>query len=102
MKSVDKSFYDSKQWQKCRDLYAQSVNHLCEVCLEKGLCVPGVIVHHKIHLNADNVNDPSVTLNFDNLQLVCTACHNKIHMTKEKKRRWKYVDGVLVMNELEE
>jgi hypothetical protein len=99
MRSIDRSFYDSKAWKDVQKLYKQKVNGLCELCLEKGYYVPGEIVHHKIHLNADNVNDPAISLNFDNLQLLCKPCHNNIHMKKETQRRWKFIDGELVMTE---
>lgn len=39
----------------------------------------GYIVHHIIELNEFNINDPSVTLNFKNLQFVCKKCHDKHH-----------------------
>lgn len=55
------------------------------MCAAKGLITPGEIVHHKIELNEDNVNDPSVALNPDNMMLVCFDCHNKIHFKSEKR-----------------
>ena len=71
--------YRSKVWKKCKDGYIKSKGGLCETCLSKGLIVPGEIVHHKIHLNADNVNDPDIALNWDNLKLVCRKCHAEEH-----------------------
>ena len=44
-----------------------------------GLYVPGEIVHHKIALTPDNINDPSVSLSWDNLELLCRDCHGKEH-----------------------
>ena len=58
---------------------------MCERCLKKGLVVPGEIVHHKIRLSPENINDPSVTLNFDNLELLCRDCHGEEHRTVEKR-----------------
>ncbi|MGF3113133.1 HNH endonuclease [Facklamia sp. P9177] len=37
------------------------------------------MVHHKIWLSDDNLDDLSITLNEDNLQAVCHDCHNRIH-----------------------
>lgn len=82
----DKRFYNSKAWKDTREAYKRSVGGLCERCLKQGLYVPGEIVHHKIHLTSDNVNDPSVTLNYDNLELVCRDCHGQIH---RGPRRWR-------------
>jgi hypothetical protein len=32
-----------------------------------------------VWLNSENVNDPTVTLNWDNLEALCIDCHNKEH-----------------------
>lgn len=80
-----KQFYSSKAWQDCRNAYAKSKRNLCEVCLSKGLYKYGEIVHHKTHLNDDNFSDPSVAMNWDNLQLLCRDCHAKMHSDKRYK-----------------
>lgn len=72
-----KGFYKSSAWQKCRQSYIYSVHGLCEHC--EG---PGYIVDHIIEINIENVNDPDITLNHDNLQYLCTPCHNKKTFTK--------------------
>ena len=72
-------FYYTRTWKQCRSGYIKSKGGLCEKCLSKGLIVPGEIVHHKIHLTADNINDPNITLNWDNLELVCRKCHAEEH-----------------------
>lgn len=77
--------YKSKAWKKCRESYASSVDGLCERCLARGFYTPGEIVHHKIYINSNNVSDPSVTLNFDNLELLCRVCHANEHKTNAKR-----------------
>jgi len=72
-----KKFYNSKPWKKCREAYKQSKFGLCERCGQ-----PGDEVHHKIYLSPENINDPHVTLNWDNLELLCAACHSKEHNEK--------------------
>ena len=79
MREFAEAFYKSKAWQRCRDAYAKSVGGLCERCLQRGLYVPGEIVHHKIHLTPENISDPNVTLSWDNLELVCRDCHGDEH-----------------------
>jgi 5-methylcytosine-specific restriction endonuclease McrA len=69
-----KAFYKSAAWQDCRSAYIQSVFGLCEKCGR-----PGWIVHHKIKLTPGNINDPNVTLNWDNLEYLCQDCHNREH-----------------------
>ena len=74
-------FYNSKEWLKCRAAYLASVNGLCEKCFRAAL-----IVHHKKPLNEDNINDPQITLSFDNLQALCLDCHNEVHGYKNKEK----------------
>ena len=74
-----KAFYNSIAWQKCRDGYIQSVQGLCERCIKEGHYIPGYIVHHKILLMPENINNPDITLRWDNLEYVCHDCHNKEH-----------------------
>ena len=38
-----------------------------------------IILHHKIPLTLDNVNDVSISLNPDNIQIVSFRTHNEIH-----------------------
>ena len=71
------SFYASKAWKECREAYKQSVYGLCERCGQ-----PGDEVHHKIYLTPTNINNPEITLNWDNLELLCLSCHNKEHISK--------------------
>lgn len=78
-KEFAKKFYNSKAWKKCREAYKQSVNGLCERCLQAGKYVPGDEVHHKIYLTPENINDPNITLSFESLELLCSSCHNKEH-----------------------
>ena len=80
------SFYKTTGWKNCRDAYARSVGGLCERCLAKGWVVPGEIVHHKEHLDADNINNPEIALNWDNLELLCRDCHGMEH---RQLRRYK-------------
>ena len=82
MKDFAEKLYKSKTWQKCRQGYIKSVGGLCEKCLEQGRYAPAVIVHHKIPITANNINDPNITLNWDNLQAVCRDCHTELHTNR--------------------
>ena len=90
MKPYAEAFYKSKEWKACRAAYVKSVGGLCERCLASGLIVPGVIVHHKIHITPENISDPSIVLDFNNLQLLCSKCHGQIHSDNPKRYR---IDG---------
>ena len=72
-----KKFYNSKKWIKCREAFKQSKFGICERC-----GMPGEEVHHKEHLTPENINDPYITLSWDNLELLCQSCHSKEHMSK--------------------
>ena len=86
MREFAERFYKSKAWQKTRDLYAKSVHGLCEDCLAKGELVPGQIVHHLEELTPENINDPTVTLAFGNLRLVCRDHHKQYHRPGRQRR----------------
>lgn len=43
----------------------------------------GEIVHHKIYIGYKNIYNPNVTLNFNNLELLCRDCHNKEHFADD-------------------
>lgn len=84
-----KAFYKSKAWLNCREAYIKSQRGLCEECLKEGRLTPAEIVHHKVELTPENINDPNISLNFDNLEAVCHACHDKIH---DRRKRRYHVD----------
>lgn len=72
-------FYDSAAWKKCRKAFIQN-----RIATDGGMCQKcqrniGTIVHHVTPIEPNNINDPYVTLNHDNLMFLCTACHNEIH-----------------------
>ena len=98
-RSIDRRFYESPEWRRCKAAYLEKVNHLCERCLAKGIYEPAKIVHHKIHLTEENYGDPEIMFGFDNLEALCQACHNDEHGRTKNTRRWAFVDGKLVTME---
>lgn len=91
MKEYAEKFYSSLAWQETRKAYTASVRGLCERCLKKGIYQAGEIVHHKTHITPANIDDPNITLNWNNLQLVCRECHAQIH-AHDSRRRYKVDD----------
>lgn len=71
-KEYSKAFYNSNSWRKLRRYVCESRNWTCEECGSYG-----DQVHHIIEINPDNINNPEITLNENNLQLLCESCHNK-------------------------
>lgn len=85
MKEYAESFYKSTTWQNCRNAYMKSVGMLCEDCRKKGLIVPAEEVHHIKFITPQNINDPAVTLNFDNLVALCRECHKARHGARQRR-----------------
>lgn len=98
MRSIPTKFYKTKAWERCRAAYLSSVGGLCERCKQEGRIVPAEIVHHKIYLQEENYQDPSIALNFDNLEALCQNCHNQEHFKEKIERRWSFRDGSLTIS----
>ena len=83
-RSIDDNFYRRKAWKQCRAAYITyrqgRDGGLCEACHRQ----IGKIVHHRIHLTQETVNDPDVAYGFSNLELVCLDCHNEEHGYRKK------------------
>ena len=97
MREFAKSFYKSKAWLNCSRAYMLSVNYVCERC-------GGVasICHHKKWLSPNNINDPTITLNWDNLEALCIDCHNVEHMQKRTKVTFDEAGNVERVKEAQE
>lgn len=92
-----KGFYTSKAWRSNSRAYLESVDGLCERCRAKGLLVPAVIVHHRIHLTPENIKDPKYSMAWSNLEALCQDCHNKEHFSEQHTRRYAFApDGSLL------
>ena len=87
MREFAESFYSSKAWKETRKAYAASVGGLCEECKAKGIIKPAEVVHHKRHVTPQTIDDPSVTLDWNNLQALCRDCHAEKH--KRVVKRYK-------------
>lgn len=67
-------FYRGDDWKIARAMKIAAVGGRCDKC-----GAVGIKVHHIIHLTPENVTDPSISLNQDNLLLLFNECHNKEH-----------------------
>ena len=77
------TFYSSKEWEKLRKLIAQERvdadgNIICAHCGKPIVKAYDMIGHHKIALTEENVNDATISLNPENIDLV----HHRCHMTR--------------------
>ena len=40
-------------------------------------------MHHIVYLTEENINDPSVSLNMENVETLCKKCHDEEHISQE-------------------
>lgn len=67
-------FYNSKAWRELRNEVREEKGMRCDMC---GKLIRGKsIVDHIEEITPKNKDDESITLNKDNLQLLCLKCHN--------------------------
>lgn len=78
-------FYRSDHWKIARAMKIAIVGGRCEKC-----GAIGTEAHHIIHLTPENVTDPEVSLNQENLMLLCNECHNKEHGRFEGSREYAF------------
>ena len=96
MSQETRPFYHTQAWLDCRDAFLKSKRGLCELCLKEGLYTPAKVVHHRVHLNAKNMNDPEISLNWDNLMALCQDHHAFVHrndydpITGQTARRYRF------------
>lgn len=74
-----KRFYHSKQWDDVRALVMKRDLGLCQRCARRGRMTAATEVHHIEPLTPENIGDPRVTLNPDNLTSLCHECHREVH-----------------------
>ena len=84
------SFYKSKAWQSVRAYVWSRDSGLCQDCLKQGRYTSAEIVHHIRELTPQNITDPAVALNTDNLVALCRECHAIRHGARD--RRYKIDD----------
>lgn len=96
-------FYTSNEWRKMREFLINTRidaegKNICAECGKPIVHGYECIGHHKEELTMQNVNDRSISLNPDNIDLVHLKCHNKIHnrfggRIKTWQRKVYYVYG---------
>ena len=72
MRAFAKAFYESPAWRRTRAYILRRDAGLCVRC-----GAPGVIVHHKRELTPQNIDDPMISLNADNLETLCRVSCNR-------------------------
>lgn len=78
-----KQFYNSKAWKDLRDQVRRDKGMRSDL---SGKLIKGKsIVHHVIELTPDNIDNPDIALNPDNLQLVSFEEHQNLTFGKGER-----------------
>jgi len=77
--AILQTFYASKEWREFRAGLIVERGNRCEHCKEIIPRPIDIIGHHKTELTPENVHDHMISLNPDNVELVCYDCHNIEH-----------------------
>lgn len=72
--SASKRGYDRKWSRFALAFLNHAENRLCRRCLEKGLVVPAVLLHHRLPL----AERPDLKYEPSNLEPLCNACHEAV------------------------
>lgn len=78
-----KAFYNSLLWQEVRSSVLKRDRYMCQHCR----MAPATEVHHKARLTPDNINDPRISVNPDNLISLCEQCHKQMHRRDRREGR---------------
>ena len=90
------AFYVSGPWIACARAY-KAAHPLCERCMARHEISYSEEAHHKIKLTPKNINNPDVTLNWDNIEALCGKCHKAEHKKKREKRWSVDEDGTVTV-----
>lgn len=77
-------FYRSSEWQKFREVVISERMRPDGFVYDEETGKPiirkyDIVLHHKIFLTEENVNDRTISLNPDNIEIVSHLTHNKLH-----------------------
>lgn len=77
------AFYRSKEWRALSQAYLRAVGYKCEAHEHPDCTGLAVEVHHKKPIQTPEGWE--LRLDWDNLEAVCTRCHNMRHPEKGKQ-----------------
>lgn len=75
-------FYHSQEWRAVRRAVLERDHYLCQTCKRNGIIKTGNTVDHIVPVRVDW----SKRLDIDNLETICTSCHNKKHERNSKNK----------------
>jgi hypothetical protein len=90
--AILQQFYASQKWIRFRSAIIAERGLVCEQCGRVIATPKDVTLHHTpIALTIDNVDDVMISLNPDNVKLICRDCHNKEHKRFGKVIKQVYI-----------
>lgn len=84
-REFSKQFYMSREWNKVRMYVLMRDKFKCQKC---GRAAQEV--HHKKHLTPENILDPYISLNPENLISLCKDCHFEEHRDDKREGKRRY------------
>lgn len=86
-----KNFYNSKPWKDLSYMLKVKSNFRCCRCGKIVRDAKQLIGHHTAELTEDNVDNASVSLNPQLIEIICLDCHNKEHRRFGHNQRHVYL-----------
>ena len=75
----------------CGVIAGMDMQHTVDICV-RGVCVVAFC------LTPENIDNPEITLNYNNLELLCRQCHAEVHDKRKKCRRFTIgPDGEIII-----
>lgn len=71
--------YNSQAWKRLRSSIIAARGSRCQMCGRLMLDDSQLVAHHVVELTPDNVDNPRIALNPDNIQIICKDCHDVVH-----------------------
>ena len=84
------NFYASDRWRHLRSNLILERGNKCHRC-NKSFPSPSLIGHHIIPLTIDNIEDVNISLNQNNIEIICIDCHNEEHNRFNQQEQKVYI-----------
>lgn len=83
--------YKSRAWIDLRQAIIAERGLRCQKCGRLLHNPADITADHIVELTPNNVNDPNIALNPDNVQLLCADCHNRKHQRFGHNQKRVYI-----------
>lgn len=92
-----KPFYNSALWKD--NIRPEILMKAKYICQNPGCYNIATEVHHKIELTPDNINDPNIAVNANNLMALCSDCHKAITKAQHNKSKAACILPEVIFND---